>query len=102
MLKPNILVLDEPTTHLDLEAIQAPIDGLLDYPGTLLLVSHDRWFVSQLATRIIEISPDGVNDFAGSYDEYLDHLSDDHLDRTAALSRAKREKRKRKAAALAR
>ena len=101
VLKPNVLVLDEPTNHLDLEAIQALIDGLLDYPGTLLLVSHDRWFVSQLATRIIEISAEGVNDFVGSYDEYLDRLGDDHLDRAAALVRAKREKREKKAAARA-
>ena len=101
VLKPNVLVLDEPTNHLDLEAIQALIDGLLDYPGTLLLVSHDRWFVSRLATRIIEISAEGVNDFVGSYDEYLDRLGDDHLDRTAALQRAKREKREKKAATRA-
>ena len=101
VLKPNVLVLDEPTNHLDLEAIQALIDGLLDHPGTLLLVSHDRWVVGQLATRIIEISAEGVNDFVGSYDEYLDRLGDDHLDRAAALLRAKRDKRERKAAARA-
>ncbi len=98
VLKPNVLVLDEPTNHLDLEAIQALIDGLLDYPGTLLLVSHDRWFVSRLATRIVEISSDGVDDFVGSYDEYLARLGDDHLDRAAALVRAKREKREKKTA----
>ena len=101
VLKPKVLVLDEPTNHLDLEAIQALIEGLLGYPGTLLLVSHDRWFVSQLATRIIEISAEGVNDFVGSYDEYLDRLGDDHLDRAAALVRANRERRERKAATRA-
>jgi len=101
VLKPNVLVLDEPTNHLDLEAIEALIEGLSDYQGTLLLVSHDRWFVSRLATRIIEISDQGVNDFLGSYDEYLERLGDDHLDRAAALSRAKREKREKKAAARA-
>ncbi len=98
VLKPNVLVLDEPTNHLDLEAIQALIHGLLDYHGTLLLVSHDRWFVSRLATRIVEISSDGVDDFVGSYDEYLARLGDDHLDRAAALVRAKREKREKKTA----
>ena len=104
VLKPNVLVLDEPTNHLDLEAIEALIEGLSSYEGTLLLVSHDRWFVSRLATRIIEISDQGVNDFLGSYDEYLERLGDDHLDRTAALQRAKREKqekRDKKAAARA-
>jgi len=98
VLKPNVLVLDEPTNHLDLEAIEALIEGLSAYPGTLLLVSHDRWFVSRLATRIIEISDQGVNDFLGTYDEYLERLGDDHLDRAAALERAKREKREKKAA----
>ena len=58
-------------------------------------------FVSRLATRIIEISDQGVNDFLGSYDEYLERLGDDHLDRAAALQRAKREKREKKAAARA-
>ena len=101
VLKPNVLVLDEPTNHLDLEAIEALIEGLSAYQGTLLLVSHDRWFVSRLATRIIEISDQGVNDFLGSYDEYLDRLGDDHLDRTAALQRARQEKREQKAAARA-
>ncbi len=98
VLKPNVMVLDEPTNHLDLEAIESLIEGLSNYPGTLLLVSHDRWFVSRLATRIVEISDQGVNDFLGTYDEYLDRLGDDHLDRTAALQRAKREKREKKAA----
>ena len=70
-------------------------------PGTLLLVYRDRWFVSRLATRIIEISADGVNDFVGSYNQYLDRLGDDHLDRAAALSRANRERRERKAATRA-
>ena len=101
VLKPNVLVLDEPTNHLDLEAIEALIEGLQAYQGTLLLVSHDRWFVSRLATRIVEISGEGVNDFRGTYDEYLERLGDDHLDRAAALQRAKREKREKKAAARA-
>ncbi len=99
--KPNVLILDEPTNHLDLEAIDALIEGLRAYPGTLLLVSHDRWFVSRLATRIIEISSAGVNDFLGTYGEYLDRCGDDHLDRTAALDRARREKRQRQSAARA-
>ena len=55
--RPNVLVLDEPTNHLDLEAIEALVEGLREYDGTLIFVSHDRWFVSQLADRILEISP---------------------------------------------
>ncbi|MBA1288605.1 ABC-F family ATPase [Pseudomonas japonica] len=69
--KPNVLVMDEPTNHLDMESIEALNLALENYPGTLLFVSHDREFVSSLATRIIELTPEGVVDFSGTYDEYL-------------------------------
>ena len=69
--RPNIMLLDEPTNHLDMESIESLNLALEHYPGTLFFVSHDREFISSLATRIIEITPDGVNDFKGSYDEYL-------------------------------
>lgn len=69
--KPNVLVMDEPTNHLDMESIEALNLALENYPGTLLFVSHDREFVSSLATRIIEITPTGTVDFSGTYDEYL-------------------------------
>ena len=68
---PNILLMDEPTNHLDMESIEALNLALDNYPGTLFFVSHDREFISSLATRIIEITADGVIDFKGSYDEYL-------------------------------
>jgi ATPase subunit of ABC transporter with duplicated ATPase domains len=98
--KPNILILDEPTNHLDLEAIEALVEGLKAYDGTLVFVSHDRWFVSQLANRILEISPKGINDFPGTYEEYLERLGDDHLDADAVL-RMRREQKKKAAAARA-
>ncbi|HMB53847.1 MAG TPA: ATP-binding cassette domain-containing protein, partial [Thermoanaerobaculia bacterium] len=91
---PNVLVLDEPTNHLDLEAIDALVEALADYDGTLIFVSHDRWFVSRLAGRILEITKDGINDFRGSYDEYLERCGDDHLDADAVVLKAKREKKK--------
>lgn len=69
--RPNILVMDEPTNHLDMESIESLNQALVDYKGTLLFVSHDREFVSSLATRIIEITEHGIRDFAGSYDDYL-------------------------------
>ncbi len=69
--KPNVLVMDEPTNHLDMESIEALNLALENYPGTLLFVSHDREFVSSLATRIIELTADGVVDFSGTYDDYL-------------------------------
>ena len=71
MQKPNILVLDEPTNHMDMESIESLNMALESYEGTLLFVSHDREFVSTIATRIIEITEKGCNDFAGTYDEYL-------------------------------
>ncbi len=92
--KPNILVLDEPTNHLDLEAIEALVEGLKAHEGTLILVSHDRWFVSQLATRIIEIREDGINDYPGTYEEYVHALGDDHLDADQVILKAKTEKQK--------
>ncbi|WP_419950936.1 ABC-F family ATP-binding cassette domain-containing protein [Candidatus Palauibacter sp.] len=91
--RPNILVLDEPTNHLDLESIEALVEALRLYDGTIVLVSHDRWFVSQLATRIVEISEDGIRDFRGSYEEYVHYCGDDHLDVDTVVLRARREKR---------
>lgn len=69
--QPNIMLLDEPTNHLDMESIESLNLALENYPGTLFFVSHDREFIASLATRIIEITPAGVVDFKGTYDEYL-------------------------------
>jgi len=93
VLGPNVLVLDEPTNHLDLEAIDSLVEALLEYDGTLIFVSHDRWFVSRLANRILEISPKGRNDFRGTYDEYLERCGDDHLDADAVLLRLKKARK---------
>ncbi|WP_025820023.1 ABC-F family ATPase [Shewanella marina] len=71
MQKPNILVMDEPTNHLDMESIESLNNALEMFDGTLIFVSHDRAFVSSLATRIFEITADNVNDFRGTYDELL-------------------------------
>jgi len=71
LLQPNILLMDEPTDHLDMESIESLNLALENYPGTLIFVSHDREFVSSLATRIIEMKSDGVVNFSGTYDDYL-------------------------------
>ncbi len=92
--RPNVLVLDEPTNHLDLESIEALVEGLRDFEGTLLLVSHDRWFVSQLATRVVEVKPDDIVDYLGTYEEYVHFCGDDHLDADRVILKAKREKNK--------
>ncbi len=91
--RPNVLVLDEPTNHLDLESIEALVEGLKTYAGTLVFVSHDRWFVSQLATRILEIRPDGITDYPGRYEEYVHACGDDHLDVDRVVLKAKKERR---------
>ncbi|MEH6344342.1 MAG: ABC-F family ATPase [Bermanella sp.] len=72
MMDLNVLVMDEPTNHLDMESIQALNNALKDFDGTLIFVSHDREFVSSLATRVVEIKDKEVIDFHGTYDEYLD------------------------------
>jgi ABC-type multidrug transport system ATPase subunit len=91
--KPNVLVVDEPTNHLDLETIDALTRALDKYDGTLLFVSHDRHFVNLLATRIIELKSDGIVDFHGTYDEYIERDGDDHLDVDEVALRAKKNKR---------
>jgi len=91
--RPNVLVLDEPTNHLDLEAIQALGEALTEFAeGTLVFVSHDRAFVSALATRILEVKADGFHDFPGTYDEYLARQGDDHLDADRVVLKAKAER----------
>ncbi|CNG09363.1 ABC transporter ATP-binding protein [Yersinia enterocolitica] len=71
MQRPNILVMDEPTNHLDMESIEALNMALEMYEGTLIFVSHDREFVSSLATRVIEMTPKKLIDFTGNYEDYL-------------------------------
>ena len=71
MTDANVMILDEPTNHLDMEAIEALNLALEHYDGTLIFVSHDREFVSSLATRVIEIKGRELVDFRGTYEEYL-------------------------------
>ncbi len=64
-------------------------DALITYEGTVLFVSHDRWFVSKVATRVLEVTAAGPNDFPGTYDEYLERCGDDHLDSDTVARKAK-------------
>lgn len=75
MMDLNVLIMDEPTNHMDMEAIEALNNALIDFDGTLIFVSHDRAFVSSLANRVIEIKDKQIIDFQGTYDEYLTHIS---------------------------
>ncbi|MGE7663722.1 ABC-F family ATP-binding cassette domain-containing protein [Peribacillus sp. NPDC097197] len=72
MEKGNFLILDEPTNHLDLESKLVLENALIDYPGTILVVSHDRYFINRIATKIIELSKDGNEEFLGDYDYYVE------------------------------
>lgn len=69
----NFLLLDEPTNHLDINSREALEEALKGFDGTILAVSHDRYFIRKLATRIIEMSPDSLNDYKGDYSYYLEH-----------------------------
>ena len=90
--QPTVMVLDEPTNHLDIDSIGALSQALRKYDGTIILVSHDRWFVDKLATRVLEIRADGLRDYRGSYREYTRIGSTDHLNRGEVIKQAKRKK----------
>lgn len=68
----NFLLLDEPTNHLDAFSREELEKTLTEYDGTMLIVSHDRYFINKLATRILELTPDGINEYIGNYDEYIE------------------------------
>jgi len=70
--KNNVLILDEPTNHLDLDSKEVLENALIDYPGTLLFVSHDRYFINRIATKVIELSNDGSFEYLGDYDYYVE------------------------------
>lgn len=70
--KANFLILDEPTNHLDLDSKEVLENALVDYPGTILFVSHDRYFINRIATRVIELNKDCAVDYLGDYDYYVD------------------------------
>ncbi|WP_127531098.1 ABC-F family ATP-binding cassette domain-containing protein [Paenibacillus kobensis] len=70
--KANVLILDEPTNHLDLFSKEVLESALLDYDGTLLFISHDRYFLNRMAERIVELTPDGCQHFLGNYDDMIE------------------------------
>jgi ATP-binding cassette, subfamily F, member 3 len=91
MQKANLLVLDEPTNHLDLDSKEVLENALIDYPGTIIFVSHDRYFVNRMATRIAELTPDAVTSYLGDYDYYVEKKAE-----TAELARLAAEETEQK------
>jgi len=89
----NILLLDEPTNHLDLEAIESLEKALLAFPGTVIFVSHNRYFLNRLATGVLELRFDGYSFYPGNYDDFLAREQQDYLDR-AIKTRIKRTEKK--------
>ena len=72
----NVLIMDDPTNHLDLEAIQSLNEGLINFPGVVLFTSHDHEFIESIANRIVEITPNGIIDRMTNFDSYI---SDDSI-----------------------
>lgn len=72
MQKANLLILDEPTNHLDIDSKEVLENALLHYPGTIIFVSHDRYFINKIATQVIEIEANGATTYLGDYDYYVD------------------------------
>ena len=85
----NMLLLDEPTNHLDASSREELENTLLDYSGTMLIISHDRYFINKLADRVLALKPDGVKEYLGNYDYYLERTKDEDTEKQAS---AKKEK----------
>ncbi len=123
----NVLILDEPTNHLDIDSKEVFEDALLEYPGTIIVVSHDRYFLNKIPTRILELEKEGLTEYLGTYDyyvekkasiesgkKYLKELSesekvknaadgfDENMDLSPAEERAMKKKREAEARRLAR
>ena len=95
--KDNLLLLDEPTNHLDMDSREVLEDALADFGGTIITVSHDRYFINRIANRIIEMQPDGVTEYIGNYDDYIERKNRPvAVEAEAGKTRTELEKEKRR------
>jgi len=101
----NFLILDEPTNHLDMDSREMLENALMNFEGTILTVSHDRYFINRLADRVIVMSPEGVTEYIGNYDDYQEKLAQKKIEEEEDLSPQKtktaiREEKKKEKAAM--
>lgn len=89
----NTLLLDEPTNHLDLGSRESLESALLDFPGTIVFVSHDRYFINAVATRVFLLSPTGITEYEGNYDGYVQRLKQEEALSQPAAEKPKEEKK---------
>ena len=96
--KDNVLLLDEPTNHLDMDSREVLENALADYPGTILAISHDRYFINRFATRVCVMEEGGIREYLGNYNDYFEKISREQEPdgETAGMTRTALEKEKRK------
>ncbi len=90
--KPNVILLDEPTNHLDIQSADALERTLSNFDGTLLIVSHDRYFLQKIATRMLIIDPPGLIDFEGTFTEWHDKLEEEKLQKKSGAQKPPQKK----------
>ena len=96
----NFLLMDEPTNHLDIDSKEVLEDALLDYEGTLFVISHDRYFLNRVTNKILELTEEGINEFLGNYDYYLEkknetfYEEDEENNKTKTQIKLERKKEK--------
>ena len=96
--KDNLLLLDEPTNHLDMDSREVLEQALQDFPGTILAISHDRYFINKFAEKVLVLTPDGLQEYLGNYDDYFEKINRELPPDgdTAGVTRTQQDKEKRK------
>jgi len=96
--KDNLLLLDEPTNHLDMDSREVLEDALADFPGTILAISHDRYFINRFATKVCVMEEGGVKEYLGNYDDYFEKINREQEPdgETAGMTRTQLDKEKRR------
>ena len=90
----NVLILDEPTNHLDMSSKEVLEEALLEYDGTIIFVSHDRYLLNKIASRIIEVTEDGCTSYKGNFDYYLEVTTNSQLEEQKLIAEKKQEETK--------